>query len=133
MEANQRYIRWALLGVIVAALWCLANVSLAAPTGTISVKYNPPPDSDIKECRFFVQNATGGAIDNKIVLAADLGPGKTVVFSYDSAQIQGGTGRAVARCVDAAGQVSVDSVPLAFNFPDRTPAPPELVDVQVNP
>lgn len=130
MGANQRYVRWALVGTVCAALWCLAQVSLA---GTITVKYNPPADSDLKECRFFAQNAAGGAVDNKIVLAADLGPGKTVVFNYDSALIQSGTGKAVARCVDVAGQVSVDSLPLVFTFPDRVPAAPELTDVQVKP
>lgn len=133
MGANQRYVRWALIGAICAVLWCLANVSLAAATGTITVKYNPPSDSDIKECRFAVQNAAGTELGSKTVLVADLGPGKVVVFTYDSALVQGGTGKAVATCTDLAGQVSAGAVPIAFTFPNRTPDPPELLDVQVVP
>ena len=113
---------------LVIALFALP--AFAGPA-TVVVVYDQPPDPDLKECRFFLQNPTGGAIDNKTVAAADLETGGRVVFTFDAVSLQGTSGKVVARCVDAADQVSVDSNTLAVTFPDPAPGAPVLRSVQV--
>lgn len=121
------------IALLVLALVVVLATAYAAHAGTVAVTYDPPADTDLAECRFFLQNAQGGAIDNKVVPAASLTAGGSVTFTYGTVSLQSTQGTVVARCVDAAGNVSVDSTPLAAVFPDVAPGPPTLRDVQVTP
>ena len=131
-EARDSFQTWLWIVAISMALAIVLAAAFAS-AGTVTVTYDPPLDPDLQECRFFLQNAQGGAIDNQTILAGMLGPGNQVRLKYDTVSLQGTEGKVVARCVDSAGQISVDSTPLAALFPDVAPGAPTLSSVQVAP
>lgn len=118
-------------------LVCVVALSLFASgafAGNVTQKYNPPPDLDLKNCMFFLRlDGVSGALSAVTVLAADLGPGRSVVLPFNTNASQGKTGHVDAICEDLAGQISEVTATKAVTFPDLKPGAPELTDVQAVP
>lgn len=119
------------LVVVASALSLCSSIALA---GNVTQKYNPPPDLDLKQCMFFLRlEGVSGALSASTVLAANLGPGKTVVLPFNTNPSQGKTGRVDAICEDLAGQITEVPATKAVTFPDVRPGAPELIDLQIVP
>ena len=124
---------WIYFVVLLAVLWAAAIAS----AGTATVQFREPNEIDLQECRIFIRDAQHAVIANTVVAASTVNGGENrtaaIPLDFDLNLLEGKVGDVLARCVDVAGNVSLDSTPFEFTFPGVPPAPATVLGVQVQP